>query len=147
MGPEEFRSPSSSSSSSESTKKHRIRQGSSEKHRIRPGTSFASPGAFARAFKQKLSKNSASLQTCGLDELFLSYLLQLEDLLQCLRDLWSTDAHLLARPRLEANTFILRSMSYMFHLLVLNQATLVCRENGSFTSLISSPGGGGILCF
>lgn len=143
MGPEEFKSPSSSSSSSEGT----------EAHRIRPGTSFASAGAFARAFKHKLSKNSASLQTCGLDELFLSYLLQLEDLLQCLRDLWSTDAHLLARPRLEANTFSLRSMLYMFHLLVFNQATLVCRENvffflkSSFTSLISSPGGGGILCF
>lgn len=44
---------------------------------------------------------SSELLTCGVGELLLSDLLQLEDLLQSLRDLGPADAHLLALPHLE----------------------------------------------
>ncbi len=45
-------------------------------------------------------KDGAAL-TCGVGELLLSDLLQLEDLLQSLGDLGPTDAYLLALPDLE----------------------------------------------
>lgn len=61
-----------------------------------------------RHYRTKLNKNgfwfSSSLTswpTYGISELLLSDLLQLEDLLQSLRDLGPSDAHLLALPALK----------------------------------------------
>lgn len=47
------------------------------------------------------NRNNAAVLTCRVGELLLSDLLQLEDLLQSLRDLGPTDADLLALPHLE----------------------------------------------
>lgn len=60
------------------------------------------------------TRKDAAVLTCGVGELLLSDLLQLEDLLQSLRDLGPTDAYLLALPHLEKKQINVYELIYEF---------------------------------
>lgn len=113
--------PSSSSSSSKKTMKKK-----KESVTQRPFTLFCK-------LKQK---EAVIVVTCRVGELLLPDLLQLQDLLQGLRDFGSADADLLILPRLVKAATKSRDSTRLCKY-------LPCPEFTARTSRLSSPGGGG----